>query len=222
LTVIYSAQSSLSDLRKILSTADGAVGVGRTLVVGSSPAEMGISARQIEQETGKPSFNFAVSNSAEFFEDYFREIEPHLHEGDVVVVSSPDWLDVGRPSLAPGCVNEIRFDCIAWKVSALPHLNATVRFMLSALLSTGEDRHLNGDIGALDLSTANRVVDPLPPAEIVATDLSKMTRLIARLRARGACPLLAIGPVLVGGKQQASGGGEHGNESRLTALRQDQ
>jgi predicted membrane metal-binding protein len=31
-----------------------------------------------------------------------------------------------------------------------------------------------------------------------------MSSLITRLRARGACPLLAIGPILVGGKQQAS------------------
>jgi hypothetical protein len=212
LQVTYFARRNLANLSRVLAAAATSPGDTRIMLVGSSPVRIGLSAARIEQATGIPTFNLGVPDSAEFFEDYIDTVMQHLRTGDVVVVSNPLWLDPNRASLKAGCVRRLVRDCLTWRVSAFPHLNLTIQYMLKPMLldALGPARSptvgFHGDGIAPQPVQENKAIEPMPPppAEMVATDLAQISRLIERFREREACPLFALGPVFVRDKERPS------------------
>src|SRR6202012_5061160 len=72
----------------------------RILLLGSSPAVLGLSAEKIAAATKLPTFNLAAPTSVEFFPDYMEMMMPFVRPDDVVVLSDPNWLGRGSKVLS--------------------------------------------------------------------------------------------------------------------------
>jgi hypothetical protein len=210
--VVNNARIGMDEVQGVLLVADREKGSGRILLLGSSPVVLGISAKEIEQRTGMPTFNIGVSDAAEFFDDYMNRILPHIRKGDIVVVSDPRWLDPSRQKLAPGCTERIAGNCLGWWFGTLPHLSLAGRFVMNLHQSIGivpVERDARGDYAALDPSRLHKPVRTMPPPERnAAEDLKQMTQIVDELHRHDACPLLALGPVFVSEREQATWDGQ--------------
>ena len=199
--VVNQARDGMEQVRGVLLMADQTTAAGRIFLVGSSPTIIGISAKEIERQTGIPAFNIGVTDSAEFFDDYIGRILPHIRKGDIVVLSDPRWLDPSRRKLAPGCTERIATNCLGWWVGALPHLSLVTRFIFGLHQSieiARIERDAHGDYDVLDLSRLKKSVDTmLPPERIAVVDVKQMAGIIDEFRRYDACPLLALGPVFI-------------------------
>jgi hypothetical protein len=206
--VVYRARMGLDEIYDVFAVADQIKGQRRVLLVGSSPIVIGMSARQIEQRTGLPTFNVGINDAAEFFDDYMSRILPHVRKGDIVVVSDPRWLDPSRAKLAPGCTEKVAGNCLGWWFNALPHLSLVSRFLFDFHHVIGAkviDRDAHGDNDAMDPTRLHKAVDTMPPLNkmIAALDIKQMAQIIDEFHRHEACPLLAVGPVYVNEREKA-------------------
>lgn len=183
-------------------------GSGRVIILGSSPAVMGLSAAQISVALGRPAINASVLAARPLFARYLQEVLSHVAPGDIVVWADPRLHDLERTDPFADCGSAFALGCFRPHLVALPNLKRLFRF--GAEWENWEEKSKlfpggpQGDLVFAEWmdgpSTAMTVpFDPDFADNIYAAGLKAR----AMIGARRACAVMAPAPFLIKPSDQA-------------------
>ena len=203
--IIAEGRSALATVSRIGEMAKTEGGAPRILLIGSSPVVLGLSAKEIADATGVPTFNLAVPGVLPFFPEYLDTAAAFVRPDDIVVISDPNWLARGNATLTKGCVGSFSLSCAVWGPRPLPHLIEFARVLFGTwpTKNTAIVRNAIGDAVAVRSFNAAETIPTLPFAGRFADQVAvELRKTVENFRARGACPLITLGPIFVDADEQ--------------------
>ncbi|GGF03727.1 hypothetical protein GCM10011611_06480 [Aliidongia dinghuensis] len=203
--VLDGSRASLDETRRIAASMGGASETPRVLLIGSSPVELGLSAERISAATGLPAFNLAAGGALSFFPEYLNQVLLFVQPDDVVILSNPNWVSRNGVLLAEGCVSRFSLACASLRPHPLPHLIEFLR-VVSGHWSSATDIMRNdvGDVVSYRSTNAAVTISTIPfPGGYANDAVAELRQAVAAIRAKGACPLLTLGPVYVDARDEA-------------------
>jgi hypothetical protein len=170
----------------------------RIFLVGSSLVAVGLSAQQLERETGCAAVNAGQIDIADQINRHLEVVLDRIRPGDIVVLADKVWTDFGLDGKARAERSDLDYMLRAWSVA--PNLLVHVK----AALGIGTHRDKVGDYTFYPSHVSK--VDPLQVRPLVR--LSERVQVAAEqirlIKRRGARPVLAGVPMLVRDGDQAA------------------
>jgi len=196
---VEAGRASIETIQPVGDLAKRTAKSPKILLVGSSPVVLGLSAKRIESATGLPTFNLGVFGALTFFPEYLEKVEALVQPGDIVVVSNPNWIHSLDAKLPTGCISSFRLACLRWRPRPMPHLIEVIRVLSGRLaVDPGVVRDGAGDAVVVRSANTAATIPPLPFDGSISDEASAEVRqTVEVLRAKGACPVIALGPILV-------------------------
>jgi hypothetical protein len=196
--VAWHTKEERATVASLLDRAESETGP-RIFLAGSSSVLFGYSAAEIEAATGLLTVNLGIRSGRPVLDEEIDKIVARLRPDDVLVVSDIRWID-GMGTPVPGaCLDGADLASCSPRFRPMPELNFALRLVLDAVgvSSHHGERDDRGDM-IFRASLAGRAPEAKSlPAALDPTAPEKAVRTIAAIRARGACPVLAIPPQLV-------------------------
>ncbi|HLZ65661.1 MAG TPA: hypothetical protein VKQ29_05485 [Aliidongia sp.] len=197
--VIVSGRSALDEVQAITRTLGTDSKTPRVLLLGSSPVALGLSAEQIGKETGLPAFNLAAWSALSYFPEYLKHVMPVVHPDDIVIISNPNWFVRANATLGEGCVDHVTTNCLTWRPKPLPHLMEVVKVLSGAFpRDFMMPRDAQGDAMPVVYAHHSESIDVVPfSGRFADRAVPELRQIVEMIRARGACAVLAPGPIYV-------------------------
>jgi hypothetical protein len=163
----------------------------RIFLIGSSPIVFGLSATQLQAETGCAAANFGMLAGADVLDDYLQMVLRNVNSGDVVVLRDRDWT---YPELkTTRCEDKPVWLCFVLSLDLSPSLRQDFVFLTDPIWS----RSVNGDLISFPpyVGRLARISNaPLPDSDFRLKILAAQA---ANIESRGAHAILAAVPMLV-------------------------
>jgi hypothetical protein len=194
--IVALADTRVAELEHALHELDSVKGERRVVLVGSSNVLLGLSASQLKELSGLPGQNVAAYAARPSFREYFRKVMQRIRPNDVVIVSPPMGVIMEAGTQPFGCDDPMALPCLAHHWTAVPRLLSSLNPRNPGLVWP-EGRNAEGDVifaqGKGRAATAKSM--PLPRFSEDAAAI--VTEQVEMIRARGACPVIALSPQLV-------------------------
>ena len=192
---IGAERAYLSQVERLLVEFDSIKEGRRIALIGSSPVIMGLSAERIETATGVPTRNLALDASRAVFADYAAMVIGHTRPGDVVVIADPNLRKLPQMQLPLSCIRRLGWECIREQPGFGPHIVEDA-LLLFTDRSFGEEKQRRTPKGDLVFADAQKPVPPKFLAPFPENGAGNMAKLAREVRARGACPVFVLTPLL--------------------------
>jgi hypothetical protein len=167
----------------------------RVALIGSSPVIMGLSAEQIETETGVPTRNLAMDAARAVFADYATMVFEHIRPGDVVVIAEPNLRRSPQMQLPLSCVRRFGSECMRDQSGYIPRI-VNDALVLFTDRSFGDEHLARTPRGDFIFADAQKTVPPSFQGPFPKNGADNMAKLAKEVRQRGACPIFVLAPIL--------------------------
>ncbi|MEI7681054.1 MAG: hypothetical protein WCK07_16750 [Betaproteobacteria bacterium] len=181
---------------------------GRIFIYGSSPVVKGLVANEIKRMTSLPTMNFARRGGRIGFDEYLTLMLEHVHQGDVVILSDPRWVDVVPPSTF-GFFDLEKSKSVFWEGFMLfPQFGYVIDYVRGNWRLENSQTGVGSKEQVVKKTEAERLVlnawfvKGKPEGKRLVPGFSNLSvpvvvRQVREIEARGACPVLLLPMLLV-------------------------